>query len=440
MLKQRENHLETGISRLFIVGAIGIVLLIFCLGGWAFTTSIRGAVVASGQVDVTGKPKVVQSLDGGILSEISVRNGDRVAQGDVLARLDPTLLEINLDIARNRLATALSLRARLEAERNSLEILEFDYSDMPANVQVHTLETAHGEAGQRSIFNARAEMLKGGRDRLAGALKGLDNQVTGLEGQISAIEQQLTYIEKDLASAEDLSKKGLIRQDRMTELQRAQAVLLGELAARRADLARLDNTRSEMELKTIQEERSFHEKVVTNLREVTAEIEELVLEIVTRRAQLERVDIRAPSDGIVHELQFTTLGGVMKPGETLLNIVPQNSGFDFELRVDPRSINRVSEDQSAQIVLAAFDPQTTPKLEGRVRAISPEVIQDRKTGESFYRVSLEVPPSEFSRLPNNGAGLIAGMPVEAYLQTEYRTVLSYLVEPITTHMRRAFRE
>ncbi|EEB82644.1 HlyD family secretion protein [Roseobacter sp. GAI101] len=179
--------------------------------------------------------------------------------------------------------------------------------------------------------------------------------------------------------------------------------------------------------------------MVTDLRDVTLEIEELALSIVTRQAQLERTDIRAPSDGVVHELQVTTLGGVIAPGGTLLDIVPQNAGYEFEVRVPPQSIDRVRPNQRAQVVFSAFDQQTTPKLVGHVRAISPEAVDDRQSGQSFYRVSLEVPQKELSRLPET-AHLLPGMPVEAFLETQERTVLSYLTEPITTHLRRGFRE
>lgn len=439
MTQELPMHPKTGLSRLFIAGALGIFALVGVLGGWAVMTTISGAVVASGTVDVAGKPKTVQSLDGGVLAEIAVSNGDTVRKGEILARLDPTLLQINLDIAHNRLVAALALRARLEAEHTSASEVMFDYADMPDTIRALSLDTARAEAGQRIIFAARAEMLHGGRDRLAGALEDINTQTDGVTGQIAASEKQLEYLETDLTNVRALLAKGLARQDRLTELQRMQAGIFGELAGRRADLARLNNSRREVELTTLQDERSFREQVVTDLRATTTEIEELVLQIVTHRAQLDRVDIRAPTDGIVHELQVTTLGGVIAPGGTLLDIIPQDSGFDFEVRVDPRSINQVRENQTAKIVLSAFDPQTTPQLEGRVHAISPEAVKDQQTGQPFYRVSVDVSRDQLARLPQSAA-LIPGMPVEAYLQTEDRSVMSYLVAPMRDHLRRAFRE
>ncbi|WP_372988590.1 HlyD family type I secretion periplasmic adaptor subunit [Sulfitobacter sp.] len=432
-------RVRTGLGRLFLAGGLGVLILFVALGGWAATTKISGAVAAQGQIDVRGKPKTVQSLDGGILAHLAVANGDAVQAGQILARLDPTLLQINLDMARTRLAAALGLRARLEAERAGATALVFDYSDISPTVRALELDMTKAEAGQRAIFAARAEMRLGGRAQAVGSVEDIKAQQRGVAAQITAIEQQLSYLALDLRSLQKLENKGLVRRQQLSDTQRAHAALSGDLAGRRADLAALANRIREITREALQDERRFQEQVVTDLRDVATEIEELALSIVTRQAQLDRTDIRAPADGVIHELQVTTLGGVIAPGGTLLNIVPQNSGYEFEVRVAPQSIDRVRQNQRAQVVFSAFDQQTTPQLVGRVRAISPEVIEDMRSGQSFYRVSLELPQDELARLPET-AHLLPGMPLEAFLETRDRTVLSYLTEPITTHLRRGFRE
>lgn len=430
---------EIGLGRLFLAGGLGAAILVAVLGGWAATTRISGAVAAHGQIDVAGKPKTVQSLDGGVIADLAVANGDAVQAGQILARLDPTLLQINLDMARSRLAAALALRARLEAERAGDAVLAFEYADLSDTIRTLNLEMTKAEAGQRAIFAARAEMRRGGRAQAVSSVEDIKTQQRGVSDQINAIEQQLTYLALDLESLRSLEGKGLARRQQLSDTQRAHAALRGELAGRQAELAALGNRAREITRDSLQDERRFQEQVVTDLRDVTLEIEELALSIVTRQAQLERTDIRTPSDGVVHELQVTTLGGVIAPGGTLLDIVPQNAGYEFEVRVPPQSIDRVRPNQRAQVVFSAFDQQTTPKLVGHVRAISPEAVDDRQSGQSFYRVSLEVPQKELSRLPDT-AHLLPGMPVEAFLETQERTVLSYLTEPITTHLRRGFRE
>jgi HlyD family secretion protein len=382
---------------------------------------------------VHGKPKEIQSLDGGVVAELMVRDGDIVAAGDRLMRLDPTVLEVNLDIARGQLAAALALRARLQAEQVQAETLSFDYVDVP----FAPLDVARHEKGQREIFAARAAVRKGQRAQLHEAQQQFDSQAKGIDGQIDALEDQITLLDKDLVSMRDLASKGLTRQSQISELKRSKSQLVGQLAGLSAERAQLANARRESELSVLQAERSFLEEVVTQLREASSLVEELTLQIVTHESQLARIDILAPAAGIVHQLQVTTLGGVVVPGETIAQIVPLDEGMDFELRVDPRNIDQVHPGQVARIVISSFDPQTTPQLDARVASVSPGVITDPNTGQVFYRVSLALPPQELELL--GSAKLMPGMPVEAYLETGDRSVLSYLLHPVTSHLRRALR-
>ena len=415
------------------LGWIALLVLVGFLGTWAAFSVISGAVIASGQAVVHGKPKEIQSLDGGVVAELHVRDGDIVAAGDSLMRLDPTVLEVNLDIARGQLAAALALRARLRAEQAQTETLSFDYSDVPFGA----LDVGRHEQGQREIFAARAAVLEGQRAQLDAAKEQFDTQAKGINGQIAALEDQIVLLDNDLVNMRELASKGLTRQSQMTEIQRSKSQLVGQLAALEAERAQLGNARRESELSVLQAERSFLEDVVTELREVSGSVEELTLQIVTHEAQLSRIDILAPSAGIVHQLQVTTLGGVVVPGETIAQIVPLDQGMDFELRVDPRNIDQVHPGQVARIVISSFDPQTTPQLDARVASVSPGVITDPNTGQAFYQVSIAIPPEELAQLGD--AKLMPGMPVEAYLETGDRSVLSYLLHPMTAHLRRALR-
>lgn len=417
-----------------LFGAAGLLVLIGVLGLWAAITVIGGAVIANGQTVVRGKPQLVQSLDGGIVEMIAVRNGDLVTAGQVLVRLDPTLLASNRDIAMGRLTAALALKARLEAEQMGQQSLTFPPPDLPFAVPPSPVD----EAGQRTIFAARLAVRQGTRDQLAEALVDFDTQSQGVASQIAALRDQMDYLDGDLENLRTLTSEGLARQSQMSEMQRAAAELVGRMAALKTEQVRLASARRDSELKTLQTERGFMEAVVTELRDVTTKVEELTLEIVTRTAQLDRIEIRAPAAGIVHEIQVATVGGVIAPGAVILQVVPLEDGLDFELRVDPRAIDQVNPGQTAQVILASFDPQTTPKIAARVSSISPGAITDPQTGQSFYRVSLAVEPEEIARLGE--AVLMPGMPVEAYLETGDRTVLAYLLQPVSTTLRRAFRE
>lgn len=430
---------DTDLRRPARLGLVGVLALVGVLGGWAATTRIDGAVVSGGEVVVRGRPQLVQSLDPGVVQAIEVRNGDRVAAGEVLVRLDPTLARTNLGIAEARLADALALRARLEAEERGQgpdgAATAFRHPPLP----FPRPDTSRQEEAQARILAARAEVLAGGRARLAETLAQIDAQIAGTEAEIAAKESQRALLAEDLADLTRLSEQGLTRDSELNELTRAAAEIDGQVASLGAEVARLRLTARDAELATLQEERAFREEVATELREANAEVDELVLEVVTRRAELERAELRSPADGIVHEMEVVTPGGVVAAGATLLQVMPLDRGYEFELKVDPRSIDQVHPGQPAELVVAPLDPRSTPRLEAEVASVSAGAISNERSGESFYRVSLRVSESELARLGTDVA-LVPGMPVEGYLQTGNRSVLEYLVEPLAAHLRRAFRE
>ena len=326
------------------------------------------------------------------------------------------------------------MRARLEAEQAGRSKIDFTYAPLPFALP----DTAAEEAGQRHIFEARLAVREGSRARLAERLAQFDSQVDGIDGQIEALSEQIALVSRDIDSQKGLAVQGLTRQSQINDLLRRQAELQGQMAALRADRAGIANARQDAEIETLQSERSFMEGVVTDLRQANTDIEALVLEIVTRSAELERTEIRAPSEGIVNELAVTTVGGVVAPGETILQVVPTDRGMDFELKLDPRAVDQVHPGQKARLMITSFDPQSVPKLEAEVTTISAGALVDQRSGHSYYRVELSVPEGEFAKLGDNE--LVPGMPVEAYLETADRSVLAYLLQPIGNHLRRAFRD
>ena len=360
-----EDAPECGLRRPMWLGVLGAVALFGAVGGWAATTVIGGAVVASGQAVVPGKPQVVQSLDGGVVSAIHVKDGDVVGADDLLMQLDPTLLQANLNIARGRLAAALARQARLRAEQMGLVTPDFTLPDLPFEAP----DITDPMARELAIFNTRADTLQGQRDQLAETLGQIASQRDGTEGQMAAVKEQVASLDADLDGMRRLAEQGLVRQTQLSQLQRARAQLSGELAGLRATLARLEIAGRDAQIDLRQAEHAFREEVITTLREATAEVEELTLEIVTRSAQLDRIDIRAPVTGVVHEMQVSTLGGVIEPGQVIMEIVPRDQGLDFEMRVDPRDIDQVYVGQTAEAMFASFNQNETPKLAGVVTGI-----------------------------------------------------------------------
>jgi HlyD family secretion protein len=419
------------------LGRIGLVSSLAMLAvflGWAQFTAISGAVIAPGQVTVPGKPRVVQSLDGGMVEKIEIANGDRVKAGQVLLRLDPTLIQAKLDVARSRLAAALALRARLAAEQENLPAPVFAKPDLPFDVP----DTSAAERGQRQIFAARAALRLGRQDQLVEREAQLANQITGIKAQTAAGEEQLALLEGELANAEALFAKKMLRKSDLLDLQSRRAGLMAQIAGNRSEEARLTNATRDAQIETIQAERAFQEQVATDLRATVTSIDELVLEIVTLSEQLRRVDIRAPSDGMVHELQITTEGGVVSPGAVILQIVPQSGGVEFEMHLSAQDLERVHIGQHTQLVFPSLDQRTTPRLEAEVTRVSPAAISDPQTGQSFYRLTVAVTPAELARL--GAVEVMPGMPVQAFLQTGDRSVLSYLLAPLTRQLSIAFRE
>lgn len=427
-------RLKTGLSRSGRGGMVAGLVLLILIVAWAALTPINGAVIASGSAVVRGQPKMVQSLDGGIVEEIRVANGDRVRAGDLLLRLDPSLLRINLDMYRTRLAETRAEIARLSAEQAKADSLRLDYD----TTHIEGLALDPINRGQAEIFEARREVMMGRKTQLREKIAQFHNQMSGVEGVTGAKRDQLDLIEQELADVTSLRASGLARKSQMLELQRQRSRLLGEIAEHQSDLARIRNSIRDTELEILQSDRQFREQVVTDLRAAIRTAEELVLQIVTAQKQLDRIAILSPVDGIVHEMQVSNAGGVVPPGETILQVIPVADGVDFELRVPPDSIDQVARGQQAKVVFPAFNARTTPEIFGTVSKVSPDSVTDPATRQSFYRVTLTIAPAELARLGDRD--ILPGMPIEAFLQTGARTVLSYLSRPLTDHLRRAFRD
>lgn len=425
---------KTGLGAPFV---FALVLSVLMIGGgiaWSYFTEINGAVISSGKIVVQGKPKSIQHLDGGVVDTILVQDGDRVSKGQPLISLDATLLKANLEIYRQRYANALALRDRLEAEQLGAETLIFD----AAPTLVGSVDLEPILSAQQAIFQAREDVQTGRLEQLQEKVLQYRNQIRGTQILIDAKREQLQYINQELTSLQTLQSKKLVRESRILGIQRSRADILGQIGEHQAEVSRISNSIRDTELEMLQLVRQVREEAATGLRETNASILEIAQQIISTEKQLERVEVRAPVDGIIHELQIVTLGGVVPPGATILQIIPTSDGLVFETRIDPAAVDQVYVGQEAKLVLAAFNQTTTPELQGTVRNVSPDTVVDQSTGLSFYRATITATQQELSRL--QGLEMIPGMPVEAFLRTDRRSVLSYLVKPLTDQIKRAFRE
>jgi len=426
------------------LAAIGAPLLFVSLLAWAAMTPLHGAVVVSGAAVAEGQNRKLQHLDGGIIAQIDVHNGDQVEAGQELIALDPTVLRTSLGILDSRLAEGLARQARLRAEAADLPV-EQGFAPDPADPALALLTNGGGKGsalqlalkGQEQIRTARADVRASQEAQTTERVAQLSGQTDGLDGLIAAREEQLSYIDEDIANLSDLVEQGLAARPRLLEAQRNRAELLGQLAEYRSNRAGIANSVREAELDLARNESSFREQVATDLRDTESQISETVQQIVTTRAQLDRVVLRAPVAGTVHEMQVTTIGGVITPGETLMQIVPSDEALEFELRLDPRAIDDVRIGQPARLVLPGLRDPGTPDLYGQIASISPSTIEDPRTGQSYYRLRVALPESEIDKLPGKP---VPGMPVEAYLETGDHVALRWMLKPLLDHLGTAFRE
>lgn len=425
---------RTALGRAGVIASLVSLSLVAGTAAWAILTEISSAVVATGAVTIEGKPKSIQHLDGGIVQAILVSDGDLVEAGQVLMRLDPNLLAANLNIYLNRLSELVTREARLQAELDGSATIRFP----PAEGLLSGRDLGSLQAGETSIFEARADIQAGRKAQLEERIRQYGNQIDGLTALIAAKREQVGYIETEIGRLITLQEKGLVRENQILTLQGTRADLLGQIAEHISETARVQNSIRDTELEILQIARQFREEVLTLLRDTKVQTDELIQQIVTTQTQLDRIEIRAPVRGLVHEMQIVTLGGVVAPGAVIGQIIPIDGPMTFELQIAPTDIDSLYAGQDVRLRFPAFNQRTTPEIAGTLTGLSPSTIKDEVTGMSFYRARAQVAQAELEKL--GGVELLPGMPVEAFIGRSDRSVASYLFQPVSEHMVRAFRE
>jgi HlyD family secretion protein len=422
--------------RRHLVAAIGVVsVLVVGVGGWAATAVISGAVVASGSVVVDSNVKKVQHPTGGIVGELRVRDGDRVHAGDVVVRLDETVTRANLSIVTKGLGEMMARKARLESERDGLDTITF-----PAQLVAETDDPDRAVAmdSERKLFNLRKTARSGQKAQLRERIAQLGEEIAGLAAQQNSKAKEIALIERELAGVRDLWKQNLVQLTRLTALEREAARLDGERGQLVAAAAQAKGKIAETALQILQIDQDIASDVAKELREVDGKIGELVERKVAAEDQLKRTDIRAPQDGTIFQLAVHTIGGVITAGDPIMLIVPEADNLSVEVKVNPQDIDQLQLKQKTILRFSAFNIRTTPEIEGVVTRISADASTDQRTGQSYYTVRIAMLADQIERLGE--VKLLPGMPVEAFMQTRARTMLSYLIKPLHDQFLRAFRE
>ncbi|HWM45511.1 MAG TPA: HlyD family type I secretion periplasmic adaptor subunit [Xanthobacteraceae bacterium] len=417
-----------------LAGISALVLTLGTAGVWATTAPLASAVIAQGQVVVESNARRVQHPTGGVIADIRVNDGDHVHAGDILVRLDDTTTRANLGVIENQLHQLMARKARLVAERDGAASMQ-----VPRELAARTGDPAIDGilAGEKSLLAARRKAVDGQLSQLKERIAQTREEIRGLTAQADSKREQIRLIEHELDGVRELYRNNLIPLSRLTSLEREAARLAGEQGQHMADVARAKGRITEIELQMIQIGQEQRREVTTDLRDVETKIADLLERRTAALDQLQRIDVRAPQDGIVHQKSVYTIGGVIGSGEQMMLIIPEKDGLVVDARVEPQMIDRVKVGQAVTLRFSAFNSATTPELSGSLTRVSADLTRDQQTGVSFYVARVRLDVGELEKLA--GKRLVPGMPVEVFIQTGSRTALAYFFKPIEDQLNRAFR-
>ncbi|MEP3177895.1 MAG: HlyD family type I secretion periplasmic adaptor subunit [Lentilitoribacter sp.] len=417
------------------LGMAGLILFFGLGGAWVATAKIAGAVVTTGSVGIEGRSKMVQHLDGGVVRAILVSNGDVVKQGDTVIQLDDELLNANLNIHQNRLREAVATKNRLVAERDE---------DLKITTDINFLKNLgiskddNVVRAQAKLFRARLRTRIGQKTQIKERIDQSRNEISGIEAQEQALREQLNLMKEQITGTVKLRDQGIVSGTTVRNLERQRADLLGRLGEAVASKAQAENAINEAEIQILQSEREFRQNVLTELSQVELQIRDLTQQYLSTKTQIERTDIKAPISGMIHELSVFTVGGVIGQAAPIMQIVPQSGEFSIEIMIEPQHVDNVFLGQTAGVRFSSFDQRTTPEINGTIHSISPTTTTNPEGNFSFYSAKVKVTREEMERLGE--IQLIPGMPVEVFVKTDDRTVLTYALKPLIDHINRSLRE
>ena len=423
------------------IGA-GIVIFFFVvLLGWAALAPLDAAVPAQGVIAVSGNRQAVQHREGGVVTAINVREGQRVNAGDILVEMAAPDIRAQERALTSDYLINLAQRARLMAERTGqrnfappAEFASLSDEDRPLAAQAMQL--------QRAQLSARLNSMSAQQSVLGQRSNQLGEQQSGYSQQILSLREQQRLLSDEIGGLRKIQEKGFASENRIRALERALAELKGREAAMTAEIARASQGKGETRMQSVSIQSSALEQVATELRDTQARLSDVLPKLIAVREQLQRARVRAPASGQVVGLSIFTVGGVVSPGQVLMEIVPDHRTLVIQAQVAPGAADDVYKGQTAQIRFVSVNDQTLPLLSGTVRTISADSFTDEKSGQSFFRAEIEVPPEQLSKVRGAlGRGdLRPGLPVEVLLNVRKRTALQYALEPLTRNFWKSLRE
>jgi len=419
-----------------MLGLFALLLLVGGFGTWANLTTIAGAVISNGQIEVDQNRQIVQHPDGGVVAEILVHDGDRVAAGDPLIRLDGELLRSELAIVESQFFELQARRGRLEAERADATEISFP-AEISAAAKANP-EVAKLVEGQRDLFKVRRETLQKSLSQIDERRAQTQAQISGIDAQITALATQSDLIGRELTDQRGLLAKGLAQASRVLALEREAASLLGQSGDLVAQRAQAEGRLTELELENLRLTSQRREEAETQLRDIGYQELNLAERRRSLAGQIDRLELRAPVSGVVYAMTVTTPRAVIRAADPVLYLIPQDRPLVIAAKIATINIDEVSIGQPVTLRFSAFSSRTTPELFGQVTKVSADSFTDEATRAQYYRAEVMLNEGELTKLGD--LTLVPGMPVEVFIRTGERSPMAYLIKPFADYFNRAFRE
>jgi len=417
-----------------LIGIILFVVVFVGFGGWAIFAPLGSAAPATGMIVVKSERKTIQHLEGGILDRLFVREGDRVKQGQLLAELDITQVQANLDVLSSQLLAVQAKVARLQAERSGASEVSWPMPSLDGSSERFSEMVSE----QKALFIKRRSSLEGEVNILNRRIAQLQSRADGLLESKRTQEALLVSFNDELKNLKQLLLQGYVDEIRVRDLERRVVELNGRIQQVNSDIKSAEIQIGETELQIIQRKAVYDADVQNQLAELQAQRVQLEEQYRVARDRLDRSEIKAPSEGVILTIEVTTEGSVVPGSQPFITIVPEGDELVVEARVNPVDVDRVNVGQSAEIQFSAFDQNAIPKIFGEVVSVSPDALVDRATGLSYFLAVLSIPPTELKKL--EGFNLVPGMPTNVLIKTGERTLWSYLTKPLAQGMSRALIE
>lgn len=416
------------------IGFTVLFIMFGVFGTWSYVAPINSSSLALGVVSVKSHRQTIQHLEGGIVSKIYVHDGNYVSLGDPLLTLDNTKIKAQIEILRGHYISAAAINARLTAEREQTSKITFPNSFE----QLNDLRVKEATQGQQQIFIARSDSFKGELDLLRQRVKQLGLKITGLNKQKDSKHQLVRSYSEEINELKDLLADGYTDKQRLRELQRHSTMTNSEIDTLDTEVISTKMQQGETKLQILQTTRKFQEQVATQLEEVNAELFHVNEQLIVAEDSVLRSEIKAPVKGYVLGMSAHTEGGVVGPGSPILDIVPEDEELVIVAQVSVTDIDKVKIGTTAEIRFSAFSNKTTPMMEGTIKTISADRLQDEVTGMPYYKASIRLTEESQKKLGN--LVLIPGMPAEVLINTGKRTLFEYLFQPLTDAFARSFVE